>query len=73
MASVQRYKAGVSFFTQNLIFSPAPGVPLCQARVDVLVAYYFKEPAPYRLIIAVTDVSSQASAWARGKASRRRR
>ena len=46
-------------FAQNLHVSPAPGVPLCQPRIDGLVTYYFKEPAPYPidLTIAVPDVS----------------
>ena len=46
---------------QTLLFSPAPGVPLCQARVDGLATFYFTEPAPYPLdlIIAVPDVSYQ--------------
>ena len=36
MASVRKHKAGVNFLAQNLLFSPAPGVPLCQARIEGL-------------------------------------
>ena len=46
-----------------MLFSPAPGVPLCQPRIDGLVTFYFQEPATYPLdlIIAVPDISYQPS------------
>ena len=36
MASMERYKVGVNFFAQNLLFSAAPGVPMSQASIDVM-------------------------------------
>ena len=58
MASAGKYKAGVNFFAQNLLYTTAPHVPIHEARVAGLVDYYFKEPAPFPLdlVIAVADL-----------------
>jgi hypothetical protein len=57
MTNVGRYKCGMNLWWTNLLFSPSPGVPLTDARVDLLVDYYFKGPAPFPfdLVIAVPD------------------
>ena len=39
------YKCGFNFFMLNLTWSPTPGVPIQEARVDMIMNYYFKKPA----------------------------
>ena len=58
MASAGKYKAGVNFFAQNLLYTTAPHVPIHEARVAGLVDYYFTNPAPFPLdlVIAVADL-----------------
>ena len=52
-----KYKSSINFMWINMLFTPTPGVPIQESRVDGLMEYYFKEPAPYpvELIIAVPD------------------
>lgn len=57
MGTVGRYKCGMNLWWTNLLFTPSPGVPLVDARIDMLMQYYFKEPAPFPfdLVIAIPD------------------
>jgi len=58
MKAVGCYKCGFNFFALNLTWSPNPGVPLLGARVDMLVSYYFKQPAPvpFDLVVRVPSL-----------------
>jgi hypothetical protein len=58
MTHVRRYKCGMNLWWTNLLFSPSPGVPLANARIDLLVDYYFEEPAlPFDIVIPVPAIN----------------
>ena len=52
------YKCGFNIFAVNFNWSPTPGVPIAESRVDMFMEYYFKEPAPvpFDLIIRVPNL-----------------
>ena len=52
------YKCGFNIFMVNFNWSPTPGVPIAEARVDMFMEYYFKEPAvvPFDLVIRVPSL-----------------
>jgi hypothetical protein len=49
------YKCGFNMFMLNFSWSATPGVPIAEARVDMLMDYYFKKPGPvpFDLVIRV--------------------
>ena len=53
--ATSRYKCAINFMWLNMLYSPTPGVPIQESRVEGLMDFYFKSPAPYpiELIIAV--------------------
>ena len=52
------YKCGFNLFAMNLQWSAMPGVPLVEARVDLLLEYYFKRPAavPFDFVIRIPNL-----------------
>lgn len=53
MAAVGKYKCGINFFWLNLLWTPCPGVPLSDSRIELLVAQYFTVPSPMPLDLLI--------------------
>ena len=47
------HKCGFNLFMLNLSWSPTPGVPLADMRVDTFIDYYFKKAAPLPLDLVI--------------------